>query len=145
MEHKNFTLGFIFSPSFDRVLLMHKNRPDWQAGKVNGIGGKVEGDESLVACMVRETFEETGLNIPDEKWSQVGQFGADTWTVFVYCSVFTGDQASIESKTDERVEWFRVDQIPENAIENLNWMIPICVDKLKDPTFGSFVVNYHRT
>ena len=36
------------------VVLTHKNRPAWQAGKLNGVGGKIELLESPVAAMVRE-------------------------------------------------------------------------------------------
>lgn len=32
----------LFSPNLDRVVLIHKLRPTWQAGKANFPGGKVE-------------------------------------------------------------------------------------------------------
>jgi 8-oxo-dGTP diphosphatase len=45
------------------VLLIHRNaRPDdLHFGKYNGLGGKVEPDEDVVACMRREIREEAGL------------------------------------------------------------------------------------
>ena len=42
------------------VLLIRKNRPDWQAGKLNGVGGKIEPGEFPIEAMVREFQEETG-------------------------------------------------------------------------------------
>lgn len=33
-------------------------------GRWNGVGGKLDADESPYECIVRETFEETGLHIP---------------------------------------------------------------------------------
>ncbi len=140
-----FTLGFIFSPSFDQVLLIHKNRPDWQKGKLNGIGGKIENGEDHVSCMVREVHEETGLLIPIDQWTSVGQFGSDTWTVFMFATIYTGDCALVESKTDEQVEWVNTDCLPEIAISNLRWLLPFCIDKLKDPLLRSFLVMYDRS
>ena len=43
-----------------RVLLIRKKR-GLGAGKINGPGGRVEGNESVVECAVRETEEEVGI------------------------------------------------------------------------------------
>ena len=71
----------VFSEDLERVVLIHKLRPAWQAGKANFPGGKVEdkdmpnawysldGDdaeafiEGYRRCAVRELQEETGLVI----------------------------------------------------------------------------------
>ena len=51
---EKFTLGFVFNADLAKVLLVHKQRPDWQSGRINGIGGKIVGDESALNCIVRE-------------------------------------------------------------------------------------------
>lgn len=58
---QSYTVGLIFNPQLTRVLLMHKNRPDWQKGMMNGVGGRIEEGEESIACIVREVCEETGL------------------------------------------------------------------------------------
>ena len=45
---KKYTLGFIFTPALDKVLLVHKISPEWQAGKINGVGGKIEEGELIL-------------------------------------------------------------------------------------------------
>ncbi len=65
----------MFSDDLQRIVLIHKQKPDWQAGLANVIGGKVEPDDYLdahgtmtcdhnlahVRCAKRETKEETGI------------------------------------------------------------------------------------
>lgn len=73
----------LFSQDLEHVLLIHKQKPAWQAGKANFPGGKVEesdhpsqcnspDDASGCTCNLmlyrncahRELLEETGLDIP---------------------------------------------------------------------------------
>jgi 8-oxo-dGTP pyrophosphatase MutT (NUDIX family) len=49
---KNCSLGFIFDTTLEHVLLVHKNSPAWQAGLINGPGGKIEPGETALDCMV---------------------------------------------------------------------------------------------
>ena len=57
------TLAYILDQESDRVLLIRRNsRPDDDHfGKVNGLGGKVEKDESIVCGIEREIEEEVGV------------------------------------------------------------------------------------
>ncbi len=61
-ERKNYVIGLIFDDK-NRILLINKLRPDWQKGYYNGIGGKVEGNETFMKAMIRETKEEANLDI----------------------------------------------------------------------------------
>lgn len=60
LKPQEYTVGFIFDPHFEIVALMRKNRPAWQAGKLNGIGGKFEAVDknNPRLCMLREAKEE---------------------------------------------------------------------------------------
>ena len=66
----------LFSQDLEHVLLIHKQKPAWQAGKANFPGGKVEESDQPTDseshrrtdeyrnCAQRELLEETGLDIP---------------------------------------------------------------------------------
>lgn len=56
---ERFVVGFVFSKNPERILLVLKNRPAWQSGKFNGIGGKIENFETPLEAMNREFVEET--------------------------------------------------------------------------------------
>jgi 8-oxo-dGTP diphosphatase len=55
-----YVLGFVFDSTCRRVLLLRKKYPEWQKGKLNGLGGKIEADETPAAAMDREFREEAG-------------------------------------------------------------------------------------
>ncbi len=62
---------FVCGLCFDRntVVLIQKNRPTWQTGLWNGIGGKCLPHERPDLAMVREFREETGAETRSQDWS----------------------------------------------------------------------------
>ncbi len=85
------TLGYVLSPDGNHVLLIHRNaRPeDEHLGKYNGLGGKLEADEDVVAGMRREIREEAGIECDDLQlrgtvsWPGFGKNGED-WLGFIF-------------------------------------------------------------
>ena len=85
------TLGYVLSPDRSQVLLIHRNaRPDDQhLGKYNGLGGKIERDEDVVAGMRREIHEEAGIDCDAMtlrgtiSWPGFGKQGED-WLGFIF-------------------------------------------------------------
>jgi len=140
---KNYTLGFIFTPGLDWVLLVHKINPEWQAGKINGIGGKIEDGEESLACMVREVREESGLGTDADKWILLGEMGSGAWRVRVFAFVYRGSMDDARSADKEKVEWFDPNMLPPNVISNLRWLVPLALDKIKHQEFESFSVKYN--
>ncbi len=131
---KKYVLAFIFSDDFSRVLLIHKNRPDWQKGKMNGIGGKLETDESFLEAVVREVQEETGLMIVSSDWKLVAELEGPLFYTQVMATILP-QPVPAQSMTDETVEWFDIKCLPENCIANLSWLIPLSADNLRDSQF----------
>ncbi len=82
----NFTLGIIFSNDLEKVYLLRKDHPEFQAGKLNGVGGKLEPGETYAACMAREGKEESGH---EGEWHNLGRMRGDTegWGPY-QCEVF---------------------------------------------------------
>jgi 8-oxo-dGTP diphosphatase len=111
------TLGYVMSPDGKRVLLVHRNRRagDAHFGKYNGLGGKLEPGEDVVACMRREIREESGLECDrlllrgTVNWPGFGKGGED-WFGFIFrIEQFTGTPWSENS--DGALEWAPVDRI----------------------------------
>ncbi len=85
------TLGYVLSPDRSQVLMIHRNaRPeDEHLGKYNGLGGKLEANEDVVAGMRREILEEAGIECDEMclrgtiSWPGFGKNGED-WLGFVF-------------------------------------------------------------
>lgn len=118
-----YVLGFCFTED-GKVLLMNKLRPEWQAGKVNGVGGKIEPFESSHDAMIREFWEETGVRI--REWRSGFKISKAGWTMFVF-SALVKEQFVTEMR-DESTFWWEVGTLPENVIPNLHWIIPLLKD-----------------
>lgn len=140
---QKYTLGFIFDSSREQVLLMHKLKPEWQAGKINGVGGKMEEGEEKITCIVREVREETGLETERDSWIYVGEIGSDAWQTHVFALVYQGNSSDVRSMEKERVEWFAVDALPANIISNLTWLVPLAIDRIKSNEFSCISVRYN--
>lgn len=122
-----YVVGFLFDPEMNKVVLIWKNRPEWQRGFLNGVGGKIEKDEEPNFAMKREFEEEAGLEIND--WVEFADIkGSDYICHFFYA--LSHKIYAVSKKTDEELIIADTFAIPElHVIENLKWLIPMCKDK----------------
>lgn len=137
-----YTLAFIFNAELSKVLLLRKTRPEWQAGLLNGIGGKCEPNEPPLKCIQREVFEECGLeNIYFEK---VGYISGGEYVVYVYtASISSIDFETAVSKTDEIVAAYDVNDLHnQELLPSVKYLIPMAMQPYIDPNFMSFTTNY---
>jgi len=122
-----YVLGFMFSEDMESVALILKNRPKWQAGLLNGIGGKVEPNESYMQAMEREFKEETGSNIPAH-WVNFATIAGIDYQM--ECFVAIGDVNLLETTTDEPIMIVEVVKLHTlTLMHNLRWLIPLALDK----------------
>jgi 8-oxo-dGTP pyrophosphatase MutT (NUDIX family) len=140
-ENQKYTVGFVFDSSREHVLLVHKQKPDWQIGKLNGVGGKYEPGETPEACVRREAREETTLDIPESEWVYVGTIVQDIGNVGILAAAYSGERTDAKKGDYEEVEWFGVRDIPDNALSNVHWLVPLSLDRLNGK-FKTFEINY---
>ncbi|KAI3407058.2 hypothetical protein KGF56_000146 [Candida oxycetoniae] len=86
----SYTLGFVRCKENNKVLLLNREKAPWM-GKWNGIGGKIEPNETSMESMRREAIEETGLDLPNFK-----SRGILTWEIHV-----TKDKPRVFKDTNE--------------------------------------------
>lgn len=99
-----YSLGFAFDKYFDNVILIQKNRPEWQAGKLNGVGGKFENfDKDTQHTQAREFGEETGIQTNPEDWKIFATMYSDIFIVDCFWTVLDDSFNTFTSVTDEVV------------------------------------------
>ena len=123
-----YVLGFLFDEARDHVLLIEKNRPAWQRGRWNGIGGKVEdADEGFLAAMHRECWEETHLR--DLDWQNTTTLVGEDFHVEVFAAFSQAAFYAIQ-RTDEALRIFSHRSLPEpRMMPNLPLLIAIALDE----------------
>lgn len=125
-----YVVGFAFSEDRKRVLLIEKIKPAWMKGLLNGIGGKIEKNETAVVAMHREAVEEAKLDL---EWRPVFllmaaniHHGMPDAQIYVF-SAFT-DIDKAETMTEERLHIIPVEDLnPAEMVSNLRWIIPMCL------------------
>lgn len=146
---ERYVVGFAFDNYHD-VLLIEKTKPKWQAGLLNGVGGKIEdSDISDVDAMVREFQEETTLWTEASNWNYVVTMRSDDWEVLVY-SMFdkeniyrTLDGSNTDTDETIRVMNYRYVLNNEDCISNLGWLVGLCFDQ-QVPVDYNVIFNQER-
>jgi 8-oxo-dGTP diphosphatase len=123
-----YTVGFAFTDRSE-VLLIHKLKgPAAVRGRLNGIGGKVEPGETFLECVVREFEEETGLQIPGDRWTLKVVLSGSDWKVHFYSTRISTEEAEAASTMEvEEVGLYHAHEVlwKGNVVPNLRWLIPI--------------------
>lgn len=136
-----YVAGFLFSSDRKKVVLIRKNKPEWQKGRLNGVGGKVELNEQATDAMVREFYEETGTNA-FAPWELFARLSGETAEVLFYRAFVKPPPhvaPVIQSVTDEEVAWYAIDRLHKlPVLPNLRWLIPLALDDSTQTVTGIF-------
>ncbi len=135
------TLGYVLSPDGASVLMIHRNtRPDdLHYGKYNGLGGKVDDNEDIVAAMRREIQEEAGIVVQSPalrgtiSWPGFGREG-QAWFGFIFrIDAWSGTPAA--GNHEGTLEW-----VPLARLHDLNlWDSDrLWLDMVFDPSPATF-------
>jgi 8-oxo-dGTP diphosphatase len=137
------TLGYVLSPDRRRVLMIHRNAraDDLHLGKYNGLGGKLEPGEDIVAGMCREIREEAAIECRELalratiNWPGFGKGGED-WFGFVFL-VTRFDGEPLERNPEGTLEWVDRDRIGELPLwEGDRRFLPLVFDDDPRPFHG---------
>lgn len=110
----------------DQILVVEKDRPAWQKGRLNLVGGKIEEQENVVDAAIRELEEESGL-IPSGTPELFGRIYGNWGTV--WCVKVPVEAREIQSREGEteNVCWKYWDDLKNDSrlIPNLKVVISL--------------------
>ena len=125
-RHFTYVLALLFTPDRARVVLMHKTRPAWQAGRVTALGGKLLPDESPADAARREVREEAGVDVRD--WEEFLVWDDPVYRMHAV-RAFDAAAEGARMAEDQEVFLASVDALPPNLIDNLRWLVPLALDR----------------
>lgn len=138
--------------STEKILLVEKDRPAWQKGRLNLVGGKVEQGETAVDAAVRELAEESGMGVIGHP-CHVGTIEGTNCVVYVV-QVLLAENQKITPRPEEteRVFWEYWAEVKNDPrlITNLKTIIPLCMagltgwivrDENSEPGSGMYTIE----
>lgn len=130
------TLAYIMSSDGRQVLLVHRNRrsDDVHFGKYNGLGGKLDRGEDVVAGMRREVREEAGLECETIllrgtiSWPGFGKQGED-WFAFIF-RVDRWSGVPKRENPEGTLEWMEISRLMELPLwEGDRYFLPLVFER----------------
>ena len=135
---QEYVAGFLFDSYLEYVVLIRKEKPAWQKGKLNGVGGKIEEGETPAQAMRREFLEETGMDV--EHWNQYVTLTGEGFTVHFF-HARSHDPFLVKSTTDETVRVYEIENLSRlQTIPNLQWLIP-CALNMPNERVRNFTIT----
>jgi 8-oxo-dGTP diphosphatase len=123
-KRQKYCVGFLLDPTLSKVVLIRKQKPAWQQGLLNGVGGKI-GDvntkETALEAMNREFAEETGVQ--GLEWTQFLNLKTPHSDLSFFRAI--GNVHRVISLTEEEVGVYDVHDVMDrcDTMPNLRWCI----------------------
>ena len=144
---KKYVVAFLFTDSdLSNVWVIKKNKPEWQNGLLNGIGGKIEDGETPLVAMVRELKEEAGVDITSEEMFSIGHMGGTNNDGSMFSvEIFTGiTYKRLTTQESEPIFYIGTDEVKTyRTIGNVPMLIEACMYRLKgSSSFSKLILEY---
>lgn len=123
-----YVAGLMFSENLDKIVMILKNRPEWQAGLFNVVGGKIENQEDPATAMVRECLEETGVKTVEHDWHFFTSING-SWGTVTFFTIQSDRILEARTIEDEEIHIMDSKALPENIVQNLRWIVPMAMDQ----------------
>ncbi len=121
------------------VLLQERQNTGYKDGLFDfSASGHLKIGESYKQCAVREAAEELGVTIKEEDadFAFLGQGVEEGYVrIFFITTVWEGEPRIMEPEKCAKLEWFSVDELPEDMIENYRKVLE---EILRGENFGPF-------
>jgi 8-oxo-dGTP pyrophosphatase MutT (NUDIX family) len=144
----------------ENILVVHKEKPQLQKGRINLVGGKIELGETPEQAAYRELQEESGLKMMSKASDELGGpvvcgrvFGKDCVIYCVRCNVIAYDSEGVEMPLSpregeiEKVEWLSFSELKNDPrlMPNLKIIIPLLMMDSRGWTIGDENTSFNNS
>lgn len=111
-----------------KCVFVKRANTDWRNGYYGLPAGKVEKNESFLAAAVREVKEEVGVTVKQTDLVQVltnhrKEEGTEWVDVVFAAKSYEGEPFNAEPNVHSEIAWFALEDLPENTIPSLRYML----------------------
>ena len=146
---RSYVCGALFDEALERVLLIEKLKPAWQAGRLNFPGGKIEPGESPLRAVVREMTEETAIYWAPERWEEFCVLSTPRSVVHFFratapLEVLKLAHAPIGAEQPVTLEVVSImlhQGMNHRVLPNIPWLIQMALGKVRGERAASFQVT----
>jgi ADP-ribose pyrophosphatase YjhB (NUDIX family) len=116
--------GYLFNSDYSKILLIRRNKEkrerwgfDW------GIpGGKGEWKEDSKEAIIREVFEETGINLKNPKFclyrEHINEEKASHSIHFLFSEIISENEKVTLNSESDAYEWFEIEDLPDKMLDS---------------------------
>ncbi|MCM2676520.1 NUDIX hydrolase [Alkalicoccobacillus plakortidis] len=106
----------------NEVLLLQRQNTGFEDGNWSVVAGKIDPNEDMLTAVQREAKEEIGVDIQRQDIEVAGVLhrlsGELNWVdFFVRITKWEGSPFNAEPEKSSALEWFPINQMPENTIQ----------------------------
>ena len=139
-----YVVTFLFTLDLNSVWLIEKQKPKWQIGCLNGIGGKIKEEELPRDAAVRELKEEAGIDKTNlqELGYMIGTNNDGTkFKVWIYTGT---TRHLLKTMEIEQIVLTKINEIKRfKHVENIPMLIEACLYKLTGHShFSKLIMEY---
>lgn len=133
---KSYVVILLFNKNYDKVLLVKRNKKPYP-NCWNGIGGKIEQNESIIDATIRECQEETNINLKNPKqlltlrYPQNNPLNSNVELHIMYDIV---EETPLKDNEEGHYEWKNIDFVMDinnqeiAGLSNLNQFVKEILD-----------------
>lgn len=109
--------ALVLDPTNTKILLVKRAPQLLEGGKWGNVGGYMERDETLVGCLKREVFEETGYEVTDAQLLTIrdnpDRPAEDRQNIAFVFFCHAGKQLGRPDHESTEIRWFAFSELPE--------------------------------
>lgn len=125
---RNFVVIMLFTKDYKKVLLVKRNKKPYK-GCWNGIGGKVEANETEIEAAIRECFEETKIKLESPKllvtykYPESNPENSGTILNVIYDFI---DETKVEDNYEGTYEWKPIEFVMDSESREIAGYSNLC-------------------
>lgn len=103
-----------------QILLLRRYNTGYEDGNYSVIAGHLKGDEEIKTAMIREAYEEAGIELTPQDLEIVGVMHRKSndervdW--FLAANTWSGEVVNREPEKCDQLAWYDLDSLPQNVI-----------------------------